>query len=116
MPDELTPAIFRRLYMGEPEYERPGPTTVVHWDDREPGFVYIGRKGGGYFGNPFVVGAHGDRVTVLERYREYFRSRMSLDPSFRAAIEGLRGRQLVCHCKPRECHGDVIKEYLDALP
>jgi hypothetical protein len=92
-------------------------TTVVHWDDRpdDPAaWTYIGRSiGDGYFGNPWIVGVDGDRVEVLRYYRSTFINRMRTDREFRARIEALCGRVLVCHCAPSACHGDVIAEWLN---
>lgn len=92
-------------------------TTVVHWDDRqgEPGrdWVYIGRKGGGPFGNPFADDARERNIAL---YREWFHVQLVWDEDFARAARSLRGKQLVCHCKPRACHGDVIKEWLDTHP
>jgi hypothetical protein len=90
-------------------------TTVAHWNDRpSSGWAYIGRKGGGLFGNPFTAERHGrDRAIAL--FRVYFHNRLERDESFRAAVLALRGKVLVCHCKPLACHGDVIAEYLNSL-
>jgi hypothetical protein len=35
------------------------------------------------------------------------------DPEFRESILALRGRRLVCFCKPLPCHGDIIVEYIE---
>lgn len=91
-------------------------TTVAHWDDRLPGYVYVGRKGEGYFGNPYW---DGPRLVNIARFALYFRVRLKHDPEFRSRVHALRGKQLVCHCSPLPCHGDVIAEYLnrgDLLP
>jgi hypothetical protein len=101
--------------MGEFVPQRP-TTTVVHWLDRRPSYFYIGRSmGDGFFGNPFIVGRDGNRAEVLAKYREYFERRLIWDPYFKARVHQMRGNQLVCHCKPADCHGDVIAEYLDGL-
>lgn len=90
-------------------------TTVVHWDDRPRDLsgTYIGRPS--IFGNPYVIG-HGDivdRRAAILAYRRYFLHRLREDPVFFARVLALKGRVLVCHCKPLACHGDVIKEWLD---
>lgn len=92
-------------------------TTVVNIRD---GFVtgdaYIGRPRNGLdseFGNPFVVGRHGDRGHVIHLFRNYFERRVESDSAYREAVESLRGRRLTCFCKPLACHGDVIAEYLN---
>lgn len=87
----------------------------VGWQTN-PEYVYIGRAGhgsDGYFGNPFPLQQEHRRAEVLNRYREYFHDRMFRDDEFNHAIEFLRGKTLVCFCKPFACHGDVIAEYLD---
>ena len=77
-------------------------------------WVYIGRKGEGYFGNPFIplVNCNG-RKDAIARYRVHFYYRLETDEVFKLAVHGLKGKVLVCHCKPLACHGDVIAEYLN---
>lgn len=86
-------------------------TTVVHWNDRPEGSIYIGR--GTPFGNPYVVNQAVSRAEAIARYREYFYAKLERDPAFSILLERLRGRVLACHCKPMDCHGDVIAEYLN---
>lgn len=74
-----------------------------------PDCVYIGR--GSPFGNPFRVNA-GGRSQAIGLYREVFMDRVQTEPEFRRKVLGLRGKTLVCHCKPLDCHGDVIVEWL----
>lgn len=76
--------------------------------------VYIGR--GSPFGNPYVLGADGDREEVIRLYRIYFHDKIARDPGFRVQVEALRGKRLGCHCSPLACHGDVILEYLAQAP
>lgn len=80
--------------------------------------VYCGRPGkgkSGEFGNPFVIGTHGDRVQCIAQFRVWFRS---------DAAEAIRMRHLVqqrisktdilgCFCTPLICHADVIAEYVN---
>jgi hypothetical protein len=86
-------------------------TRIVNVKSGEKGDVYIGRPGP--FGNPYVLGQDGDRAEVIRLYRAYFYGRLKIDPAWKLKVEALRGRVLVCHCKPLDCHGDVIVEYLD---
>jgi hypothetical protein len=62
------------------------------------------------WGNPYH---NGTRAQNVEAYRSYFYSRILADPAFRAQTYALRGKVLVCCCKPDLCHGDVIAEWLD---
>jgi hypothetical protein len=67
------------------------------------------------FGNPFRLDEDGGEYTrkeSVQKYREWFKNKIQDDPDFREAVEGLRGETLGCWCKPKECHGDVIVEYL----
>lgn len=85
--------------------------------DRIPeGAIYIGRPS--VFGNPFRIGEGKavrrpmTRAEVIDRYRHYFNMRLKTDPDFKAAVEALAGKDLVCFCAPKSCHGDVIVDYL----
>jgi hypothetical protein len=63
-----------------------------------PGAVYIGR--GSPWGNPFIVGQHGTRDEVCDRFAEEILPTLDVSP--------LRGKHLICFCKPKRCHGDAI--------
>lgn len=80
--------------------------TVLNKHHGKPpiGSVYIGRPS--KWGNPFEIGKHGDRQTVVEQYRQWFCDQ----PKLMAELPELRGKQLVCWCAPRACHGDVLME------
>ena len=60
--------------------------------------IYIGR--GSPWGNPFIIGKHGDRDDVCDRFEKETLPALDLEP--------LRGKDLVCWCKPARCHGDSI--------
>lgn len=80
--------------------------------------VYIGRAGrgeDGYFGNPYKLLPGMARGMTLKHYRNYFYKRLDTDPEFKARIHSLRGKKLGCFCKPHNCHGDIIAEYLNTL-
>jgi hypothetical protein len=80
--------------------------------------IYVGRPT--IFGNPFshLDTAGSDLIRVqtreqaVERYREYFEVRIT-DPVFEMALEGLRGKDLVCWCAPLPCHAEVLVDYLE---
>ena len=87
--------------------------TTIHNKYKEPYDIYIGR--GSIFGNPWVIGTHGTRDEVIDRYEEYFAEKLNSDPAFKAAVLGAKGKKLGCFCKPLRCHGDVICNYLNQL-
>jgi hypothetical protein len=37
-----------------------------------------------------------------------------MDPEFHDKLMKLKGKRLGCFCAPLACHGDVIKQYIDA--
>ena len=73
-------------------------------------------------GNPFSLGKDGDRETVIKKYKKWFDEKIkNNDPIITTEIQRLfdiamhGNLHLLCVCKPQECHGDIIKEYLDKL-
>ena len=68
-----------------------------------PGAVYIGRPS--KWGNPFIIGRDGTREEVIRKYIDWMFTKF--DPH---EIRELRGKDLVCHCAPKACHGDVLLE------
>ena len=73
------------------------------------GSVAIGR--GTVWGNPFLIGADGDRDTVVRKFYQYALWRLEREPNW---LEPLRGKDLACYCAPKGCHGDVILHLLEA--
>jgi hypothetical protein len=72
------------------------------------GAVYIGR--GSKWGNPFRIGADGDRATVIAKYERWLRTQHDL----LRALDELSGRDLVCFCAPLACHGDLLASLANA--
>jgi len=84
--------------------------------------IYIGR--GSIFGNPYthipIKNTKADfqvktREEAMEKYREYFYNRIETDTEFLDEVLRLKDKVLGCYCKPLDCHGDIIKEFLDKL-
>jgi hypothetical protein len=83
--------------------------------------VYIGRPS--IYGNPFQVDAmHGmTREHVIKLYKGCFNRTLLTEPEFQLAImrilhkARLHDVYLVCWCAPLDCHGRVIKEFIDAI-
>ena len=89
----------------EEEMEVMPKVLNKHRDEIPPEAVYIGRPS--KWGNPFVIGKDGDREDVIRKYREWLLSRPEL---IEQARKELRGRDLVCFCAPKACHGDILIE------
>jgi len=56
------------------------------------------------WGNPFRAGRDGGRADVIAKYEKY----LSWHPELTGAFEELRGKDLICHCAPKQCHADVL--------
>lgn len=65
-------------------------------------FVYIGRPT--KWGNPFKIGRDGTRAEVVAKFENYIMHQ----PRLLAALPELKGKNLLCHCAPEACHGDVL--------
>jgi hypothetical protein len=65
--------------------------------------VYIGR--GSPYGNPFVIGKHGTRDEVCDKYKEYLLSNPQLINKVKTELVG---KDLICFCAPKRCHGDIL--------
>ena len=77
-------------------------TTVVNKFHKVPYDVYIGR--GSKWGNPFIIGKHGNREEVIKKYQEWIMTQ----PQLLADLHELKGKTLCCFCKPQSCHGDIL--------
>lgn len=82
-----------------------------HKDGSPKDAVYVGR--GAPFGNPYVIGEHGTRDFVIEKYRGYLFSKLiNRDPVIEKAFKELdEDSKLLCFCAPKHCHAEVIREY-----
>ncbi len=69
-------------------------------------YVYIGRPS--VFGNPIYLKNEADRYDNIKQYRRYLYARIQNDPEFAKKVKALAGKTLVCFCKPKACHGDVL--------
>ena len=82
--------------------------------------VYIGRcegktypqtlrNGERCWGNPFVVGKHGERGECVEKFRELIKTDIKAGRLSVADLAALHGKTLGCFCAPNKCHGDVLE-------
>lgn len=97
-------------------------TSVINIKDApdgwasNPDYVYIGRSGmqmSGIWGNPFILYDESQRDYIITEYTHwlYTQPQKYLDK----LEQELRDKILVCFCKPKKCHGDVIIHYLSGL-
>lgn len=87
-------------------------TTTVNKHKEEYDY-YIGRPS--IYGNPFVIGRDGSRKEVISKFKTYFYDKLQKDLDFKKEVLKLKDKKLGCFCKPLECHGDVIADYLNSV-
>lgn len=91
------------------------PTVINRHKQVAPrGAVYIGR--GSIWGNPFKLEDYGyNRDKVLQLYSTHLDNLLN-DPSTKEKfLELVNCSSLVCYCKPKPCHGDVMLDKLRKL-
>jgi hypothetical protein len=49
------------------------------------------------------------------RYEGWMRERLAKEPELRRELLKLDGHELVCYCKPRPCHGDILIKLMEEL-
>src|SRR5690554_1725270 len=91
MPSAPVPPMANKVHN---KHHRTAPTDAV----------YIGR--GSPWGNPFVIGRDGTRDEVCDRFERDVLPMLDLAP--------LAGKDLVCFCAPKRCHGDSILAALES--
>ncbi|MCP3985360.1 MAG: DUF4326 domain-containing protein [bacterium] len=113
----------------------PHPETHIVNLATEDYDVYIGRRSvprahmlseglrtgeDGWLGNPHPIGRcelcaeDHTRDECIEAFRADFHIKLADDAAFRRAVLDLRGKRLGCYCKPKPCHGDVIRDYIES--
>ena len=75
--------------------------SVAEWSS-DPMNIYVGR--GSPFGNPFRIGIHGSRDTVIAKFEQYLRD----SPGLLSRLGELQSKYIGCFCAPNSCHGAVV--------
>ena len=77
--------------------------NLIAWAEKNGKAVRVDR--GSLFGNPFVLGADGDRDAVCDAYEDHY---LPHKPSIINALPSLKGKVLICHCYPLRCHAQSL--------
>lgn len=86
----------------------------IKTDNIPPNAVNIMRPS--KWGNPFrLVDYNNNREVVLQLYEQYILSKLK-DPDFINELAELKGKDLVCCCHPKKCHGHVLLKIANSLP
>jgi hypothetical protein len=70
----------------------------------------------GPLGNPFIIGRDGERDVVCDKHLNWARHKINTDSSFKDLVRSLKGKDLVCVCAPKRCHGNnyiILCEEID---
>lgn len=104
---------------------RPKYKNLKEWCE-DPNNVYIGRGGIVFidgqrypptwskWANPFKVGK--DDITheeAVKRFKLFIEKKFG--ESLKEELQKLKGKNLGCWCKPKPCHGDIIKSMIEEL-
>ena len=82
---------------------------------KQPYDIYIGRKNidlgleESIWANPFKKDINNDKKAFIEKYRQYI---ISNDILYNK-LEELEDKKIGCYCKPKKCHGDILKQLLE---
>lgn len=76
--------------------------------------IYIGRPS--KWGNPYEIGRDGTRDEVVEKYRQFAIEHIHTSDLFVKDLEELRGKDLVCWCAPKLCHGHILLSLANTIP
>ena len=77
--------------------------NLIAWAEKNGKAVRVDR--GTLYGNPFVLGADGDRDAICDAYAKHY---LPNKPSIINGFLFLKGKVLICHCYPQRCHADSI--------
>lgn len=104
---------------------RPQYKNLKDWmaDDNN---VYIGRgrivfidgarypKKHSMWANPYIIGVHGTRDEVLQKYESYIRNEIvQRGPLILHFLLKIKGKNLGCWCHPDKCHGDILLKIIE---
>ena len=78
-----------------------------HHKDFPPDAVYVGRPS--KWGNPIQITKNVSRNEAVQKFKE------NMTESFKDMVrKDLKGKDLICYCKPKVCHADVLLEIANA--
>ena len=60
------------------------------------------------WGNPFIIGKHGNRKDVIAKHRSWLWDEIRADRITLSDLAELHEQRLGCHCAPQPCHGDTL--------
>ena len=91
---------------------------IINIKSGQPFDIYIGRANKYYlqhvdsiFHNPFVIGKHGDRKEVIEKFKHYAENNKEILDN----LHLIDDKTLACYCNwpAEDCHGSILIELRD---
>ena len=95
--------------------------VINKYKDRTSNGVRISIMRGTPLGNRYIMSDSSQRDLVCDKYRKWLPIAYELDDKVYKAISSIRELSknktvlLECCCKPKRCHGDEIKAFIDWL-
>ena len=86
--------------------DRPDLRAALDRAEEQGDAVRIDRRT--RWGNPFLIGRHGTREEIIERYRSWLWQKVQSGEFPLSQLAALNGKKLACWCHPQPCHGDVL--------
>jgi hypothetical protein len=77
--------------------------------------IYIGRHSaknglpGSKYANPFPAKNEEERPRVVQKYQNWLAQEINQGRITREELAELHGKDLVCYCAPKLCHGHVLR-------
>lgn len=96
-------------------------TRVININDEKkyksvkstPDYEYIGR--GSYWGNPYSMYTDGEERGEVIRKFKYDFDYEKFPKKDKREVHKLTGKRLGCFCKPQDCHGDILADFLNSF-
>jgi hypothetical protein len=92
-------------------------TETQTWDD--PDYVYVGRANRHYnipqseWHNPYRVEDATPTQSAIDQFRSHLFNLLKDNPDAIERLVLLKGKKLVCWCRPDPCHGDVLLKAIE---
>ncbi len=99
-----------------------GKVTIGHIGYPKKGYINIRIDRQSIYGNPYSMRRDENlRDIVCDQYEDYFHTKMNQqDSDIYKGITNMvhqlkqgKNINLMCWCKPKRCHGETIKNYLE---
>lgn len=92
------------------DYDVYGGRTKSSGELKHMNNTETGKKG--WLGNPYTLDEY-NREKSIELFEKDFKKKLKKDESFKSEILKLEDKVVACWCKPKSCHLEVIKRFIE---